>query len=159
MWCQSPIDYWYLDRKRGGGWERISVRVEQNFHHTLSMTIYKEALTVQRWSDARPRGQGQVVASTNTAESPKQGRRRFNCQVRRNALPIWVWLIYAITWEDLVVGTAAGGQETWSSHLERISWGRSKKNLLRASASYLHTLDMDNLVPVYKMQFLKHLRK
>ena len=40
-------------------------------------------------------GQGQVLHGKYNAESPKQYSKRFNCQVRRNTLPIWVWLIYA----------------------------------------------------------------
>ena len=34
------------------------------------------------------------------AESPKQDSKRFNCQVGRNTLPIWVWLIYALNQKE-----------------------------------------------------------
>ena len=74
-----------------GGWGKAS-SVES---YCISWP-YKAMLTVQRWSDAR--------VDKYNAESPKQDRKRFNCQGRRNTLPIWVWLIYG-------VGVGGGGRE------------------------------------------------
>ena len=52
---------------------------------------YKEMLTVHCTAVGRWSGSG---VSKYNAESPTQNRRkRFNSQVRRNTLPIWVWLI------------------------------------------------------------------
>ena len=47
-------------------------------------------LTVWRRSDGHAGGQGQVLAKHN-AESPKQCSKKFNCLIRRNTLPIWIY--------------------------------------------------------------------
>ena len=63
---------------------------------------YKEMLTLQRWSDARPAGRVRQVYSTMPrALNTKQESKRFNCQVGRNTLPIWVWLIYG--WHPVAI--------------------------------------------------------
>ena len=51
------------------------------------------------------------------AGSPKQDSKRFNCQGRRNTLPIWVWLIYGYQYIWIIVCMS---RMEW---LQRYRWG------------------------------------
>ena len=57
---------------------------------------------VRRCSDAGPAGRWQVLASRYCTECPKQGSERFNCQVRRNTLPIWVCYLFLGDWKKQI---------------------------------------------------------
>ena len=59
--------------------------------------LYKEMLTVHYSSGAIPGQRGGSGAGKYNVEGLNQYSKRFNSQVRRNNLPIWVWLIYGLT--------------------------------------------------------------
>ena len=87
-----------LDRKGEGRGSASFVRVEPSLHRrTVSIDhIRKCWLYSGGVMPGRRAGSG---VGKNNAKSRKQGSKRFNYQVRRNTLPIWVWIIYDIkTW-------------------------------------------------------------
>ena len=64
------------------------------------------------WSDAGPAAGSCCVGKYN-AESPKQESKRFNCQVRRNSLPIWVYYLSMVGGEihKFCLSQQSGGRE------------------------------------------------
>ena len=58
---------------------------------------------IQRWNDGVEAGGQDQIPQMGDTESPKQGSKRFNCQVRGNNLPTWLYnllFIYAMTTID-----------------------------------------------------------
>ena len=72
-WTNSPLPYSYYDHIRKC-W--------------LTVTVYSGGAIPGRRAGS---GVGKY-----SAESPKQDSKRFKSQVKRNSLPIWVWLIYEL---------------------------------------------------------------
>ena len=72
---------------KGEGADVSSVRLNLTFH---CCTAYRASTTVEGCQPACWVTCLQYRHEYN-AESPKQGSKRFNSQVRRNTLPIWVY--------------------------------------------------------------------
>ena len=92
----------YLDKKGVGGATRLRWELNQLFTTVQASWPHRNMFCVRRCSDAGPADRWQVLASRYCTECPKQGSERFNCQVRRNTLPIWVCYLFLGDWNKQI---------------------------------------------------------